>query len=179
MEYKIFSKKEEKMKKFTKLFLVGIMVFALVACGGGGAGGDVDVDTNDGNGDATASTVYTSDEVQMVMADLLGIDESEINVENRDTGIYVGYGDWDIWFDAYILNDPGFAPEMFEIGVWDDVDYEKRIDNSGHKIWIEYVEVYDAADPLKYTVMGMKGNFVISLTSTVEPDVVIDALDLD
>lgn len=181
MEYKIFSKKEEKMKKFVKLFLVGLMVFALVACGGGGgAEGDVDVDTNGGDGEInTSSVMYTAEEIQMTMAELLGIDESEINVEDRDTGVYVGYGDWDIWFDAYILNDPEFSQEMFEIGVWDDVDYEKLIDNSDHKVWIEYVEVYDEADPLKYTVLAMKGNFVLSLTSTVEPDVVIDALDLE
>ncbi len=166
------------MKKFTKLLLVGFMVFALVACGGG-AEGNVDVDTNGGDGGSANAVMYTVEEVEMTLIDLLGIDGSEVNVEDRDTGVYIGYGDWDMWFDAYVLNDASYSQELFSIQTWDDVDYEKRIDNSDHKVWIEYVEVYDEADPLKYTVLAMKGNFVLSLTSTVEPEVVIDALDLE
>lgn len=166
------------MKKFTKLLLVGFMVFALVACGGG-VEGNVDVDTNGGDGGSANAVMYTVEEVEMTLIDLLGIDGSEVNVEDRDTGVYIGYGDWDMWFDAYVLNDASYSQELFSIQTWDDVDYEKRIDNSDHKVWIEYVEVYDEADPLKYTVLAMKGNFVLSLTSTVEPEVVIDALDLE
>ena len=167
------NEEEGKMKKFTKLLLVGVMVFALVACGGGGAGGDADVDTNSGDGGGTSAVIYTAEEIQMTMAELLGIDASEINVEDRDTGAYVGYGDWDIWFDAYILNDPEFTLEMFEIGVWDDVDYEKLIDTKDHKIWIEH------ADTDTDSVLAMKGNLAITVSSPLAPEVVIEALDLE
>jgi hypothetical protein len=163
------------MKKLTAIILALLLILTLGACGG-------DSDTGGGDdsagGDVSASAVYTVDEVKAALAGLMEIDESEFTTDERDTGTVVSFGDFQTMFDTYIMNDPADAPDMFNIQIWDDVDYDKRIDNDNHRIWIEESDT-SSAEYGFYTVVAMKGNMVIGITSVLEPDAVIDALDLD
>ena len=158
------------MKKITALLLVLLLALSLGACGGGDNGGGEDP----AGGDVASATVYTVDEVQQKLIEVVEIDESELRVEDRDTGTVISYGDWDVWFDTYVLNDPKDAQEMFNIQIWVDSPYDKRIDKNDHKVWVEEKE-----DSETYTIVAMKGNLVISITSFVDPDTLIDAFDLD
>ena len=125
-----------------------------------------------------ATNDYTVEEVKQKLAEILEIDESEITVSNEDKGAILSYGDWEVFSDTYVLNDPSDALELFEIqtliGDFDDKD-SKRIDKKDHKIWIEE----SADNPGLYSFVAMKNNLVLSISSYVEPDVIIDAFDLD
>lgn len=153
------------MKKIIALLLVVLLALSLGACGG--------KSSNEG-GDVSANVVYTVDEVKAKLVEAMGIDETAITLDVRDTGTVMSYGDWDVWFDTYILNSPVDAPDMFDIQTWEDSVYDKRIDKKDHKIWIEEVE-----DSENITMIAMKGNLVLSITSPVEPEVLIDALGLN
>ena len=162
------------MKKLTILLLALLLALTLGACGGDSNGGGGDATAG---GDVSSDAVYTVDEVKQKLADIMDIDESEFSVETRDTGTVISHGDWDIWFYTYVLNDSQSAPEMFDIQTWDDTPYDKRIDNNNHKVWVE--ERDDNTDePELYTVIAMKGNLVISISSPVRPETVIEKLDL-
>lgn len=158
------------MKKITALLLALLLVLTLGACGGDSNTGGGDDSTG---GDSSVAVVYDVDDVKAKLVEIMAIDENEITMDDRDTGTVMSYGDWDIWFDSYFLNDPKDAPDMFDIQTWEDTAYDKRIDKKDHKIWVE------ESDSDSYTVIAMKGNFVISITSNVDPDTLIDALDLN
>lgn len=163
------------MKRITALLLALLLALTLGACGGASnSGGEEDVS----DADVSVSAVYTIDGVKEILVDVLGIDEAEVTVEDRDTGSVMSYGDWGTWFDTYILKDPKDAQDMFDIQTWEDTAYDKRVDKKDHKIWIEESE--DSSDDSKsYTLIAMKGNLVISITGPTEPETLIEALDLE
>lgn len=156
------------MKKFISFLLLIVMVLALAACGGGNTAG----------GDDAVDVAYEADIVKQQLAEVLEIEESEISMEDVDNGTVMSYGDWDTWFDCYIVNDSKDAPEYFEFQTLVADFEDKRVDDKSHKIWV-VENPGNEGDSNSYTVLAMKGNLVLSVTSYVEPEVFIDTLDLD
>lgn len=139
--------------------LVAVMAVTVVACGKKG----------------DSATTYKVDEVKQKLISLLDVDESELRIDETSRGTTLSYGDWETWFDCYILEDLKVAPDIFDLqtlaGTFDD----KRIDKKDHKLW---VETNDGSSDL-HTVLAMKDNLILSITSEVTPEKLVETFNLD
>ncbi len=153
-----------RFKQVLILALASVMLFALAACGGGGGG--------------TAKGGYKVDEVKTKMAALLDIEESAIKVSERDGTTVLSYGLEEIAVDAYVMKDAKAAQDYFSIPAMAGSFDDKRVDETGRKVWVSEVENWATGESIFNTV-AMKDNFIILSIGGPTPDEVVSAFDLN
>lgn len=157
----------KSMIRIKILALIVILLFTVVGCGNTEEDANVD--------EAEESNVYEVEEVKQKLVEILDIDESEIITEDyAGRGHIITYNDSVIWLNACFLEDPNNSPEFFDIQTISGDFDEKLIDEEYYKIWIEELD-----DPDIYSMIAMKDNFVISITSKIDNQTMIEKLDLE
>ena len=148
--------------RIAALALVAIMAISFAACGKKGE----------------PVSDYKVDEVKQKLAEVLKINESKIKVEDLPAGTVLAYSTYGDSFACYIVDNPKDAPEHFEAQTLGGTYSDKRIDKKNHKLWVEGLSESSDGTP-RYEVLAIKGNLVLSISSTVEPETIIDTFDLN